>query len=246
MNLRHSALVGLVLLLPVSVEVPTSSDSGDVGGETRITAIGGIGRYAIIDRGCEGQVLDTHPIDFREAGGEIEHRLPDGATLGLRGGAVREEGKAQEVWTDYSVYPYRDSVVTTVSRWNNSYLNPSVSHEAHNIGVGAGWMWSTGRFRVRPDGGDSGPTFHFRIGPRERVHFILEHMESVPLYSGGGYTELGFGIHPHRLWDFHGGIGGGPYDGGGFVLRADCRGEPNWAVGGRARPWGAGGGGTEG
>jgi len=241
MNLRQSALLGLVLLLPVSVEVPTSSDSGDAGGETRITAMGGIGRYAIIDRGCEGQVLDTHPIDFREAGGEIEHRFPGGATLGLRGGAVREEEKSQAVVTDYSVYPYRDSLVTTVGRRNNRYFNPSLSHETHNLGVGAGWMWSAGRFRVRPNGGDSGPTFHFRIGSRERVHFLLEHMESLPLYSGGGHTEFGLGIHPHRLWDFHGGIGGGPYDGGGFVLRADCRVRPNWAVVGRARLGGSGG-----
>jgi TonB family protein len=60
-------------------------------------------------------------------------------------------------------------------------------------------------------------------------------MESLPLYAGGGYTELGFGIHPHRLWDFHAGIGGGPYDGLGFAIMADYRVRQNWALAARAR-----------
>lgn len=240
-NLRSSALLGFVLLLPLSIEVPTSSDSGRVGGETRITGIGAIGRYAIIDRGCEGQVIRTHPISFREAGGEIEHRFANGVTVGLRGGTVRETATSSQAVTDYTVYPYRDSVIKIESHWNNRYVNPSVSYEAPLFGIGAGWIWAEDGFRTGHELSRIDPSFHLRVGARERVYFSAKYMESVPLYAGGGYAELGFGVHPHRLWDFHVGMGGAPYDGPGFTLEADYRVLPNWAVAGRARLGASGG-----
>ena len=241
MNLRSSALLGFVLLLPLSIEVPTSSDSGRAGGETRITGIGAIGRYAIIDRGCEGQVIRTHPISFREAGGEIEHRFANDVTVGLRGGTVRETATSSQVVTDYTVYPYRDSVIRTESHWNNRYVNPSVSYEAPAFGIGAGWVLAEDRFRTGHEFSRIDPSFHLRIGARERVYFSAKYMESVPLYAGGGYIELGFGAHPHRLWDFHMGIGGAPFDGPGLAFSTDYRALPHWALVGRGRLGSSGG-----
>ena len=82
-------LYTLLVALPIAVEIPPDS-TGENRGNTRITAIGGGGTWAIIDRGCNNEVLDSHPYEFREAAGAIEHEFPNGLALGIRGGTIRQ------------------------------------------------------------------------------------------------------------------------------------------------------------
>ncbi len=243
MSLRSVALGALVLALPVSVEVPASSDSArGGGGETRVTVAGGVGHYAIIERGCEGQVIDTHPVVFREAGGAIEHRLSNDLVLGLRGGVIHDKTQSSYLVTDYSVYPYRDSLVVVVTESKNAYVNPSFAIEGQNFGVGVGWIWSTHEFRTARDGDQIEPSFHLRGGSLSGVYLKLGLMENVPLYAGGGYADMGIGVHPHRLWDVYVGMSASsPYDGPGLALKLDYRVLPHWALAGRARLGGSGG-----
>ncbi len=234
MNVRSVALGALVLWLPVVVEVPTSPDSGSGGeSETRITLVGGAGHYAIIDRGCEGQVLRTHPARFREAGGSIEHRSSNGLTSGVRSGVLREKRESRFVVTDYSVYPYRESLAVVVSETENVYVNPFVAVEGRRLGIGAGWAWARGTLPTLDS--KRQPSFHVRIGRLDKAYFKLGYLESVPLYSGGGFADIGFGGHPHRLWDIYMGMSGGPFDGPGLSLKCDYRVRPHWAITGRAR-----------
>ena len=230
MSLRTMAVGAFILALPVAVEVPTSPDSGSGrGGETRITVVGGVGRYALVDRGCEGQVLRTYPVRFREAGGSIEHRFSNDLAVGLRGGAAHEKVEYHRVATD--------SVEVVVSERDIAYLNPFVGLEARHVGFGVGWISGDDGFRLEVDGTERPriPSTHLRIGSLEKTYVKLGLMEGVPLYTGGGYAEIGVGAHPHRLWNVYAGLNGGPFDRGGLGLRLDYRVLPHWAIAGRAR-----------
>jgi len=231
MNVRLLALGTFALLLPISIENPAAPDSVGSEGETRVSVIGGIGHYAIIDRGCEGQVLKTHPHPFQEAGAEVQHRFPSGVTAGVRGGAVRD--RAKELVTDYSVYPYRDSLITKVG--DNTYFNPSLSIEGRSVGAGMGWIWSRTAFGSAGEHTQFRWSGHFRVGSLDGPYLKASFMESSPLYSGGGYFVLGIGMRPNRLWDTYVGVGGGPYDGPGLAVSLERRVQEHFVVVTRAR-----------
>ena len=226
-----------MLLLPAAVEVPVPPDTTGTDWETRVSLVGGVGRYAIIDRGCEGQVLATHPRKFVEHGAEVQHRFANGITFGVRGGGVREKSETRFTVYDYRTYPYRESLVVLHNEWTNEYINPWLGLERPRVGIGIGRVWSRRPFAVASGGGVKiDPSFHVRIGYLDRGYFRVSFMESVPLYSGGGYFELGGGAHMSRNWDMYLGFNpGAPYDGLGLVLGLEYRASPNLAITARAR-----------
>jgi hypothetical protein len=240
--LRNPAVLGLgafALLLPMSIEVPAARDSAGPGGETRVAVFGGRGHYAIIDRGCEGQVLRTHPREFHEVAGELQHRFPSGLTVGIRGGTLH--GTSRTTVEDYSTYPERETV--SVQRFSNRYINPSVAIEAQAAGIGGGWITAQkpyddgagGSHRIDPSG-------HIRLGRLDGLYFKVAYLESAPLYSGGGFVEIGIGSHPTRLFDMYGGLSGGPpYDGLGLSLRVEYRALEHYALSARGRLGDSGG-----
>lgn len=235
MRMNMVALMTFAAALPVSVEIP-SSDSTGAGGETRLGVTGSIGRYALIDRGCEGQVLDTHPHEYGEAGLEAVHLFDNGFGVGVRAGAVREKVTERTTATDYSQYPYRDTTHVTTYDWENSWVNPSVSYEGDDAGVGIGMVTARQPFMHNTESGlRTLPSFHVRLGPLDRSHLRIAFMESMPLYSGGGYSDIGVGSHVHRNWDIYAGISTGPFDGLGVALRTEYRALPNLAVSARTR-----------
>jgi hypothetical protein len=131
-RLNLVALLAITAALPVSVEIPNHDSAS--GGETRVTVAGSVGRYALIDRGCEGEVLRTHPHEYGEAGLEAAHLFDNGIGVVVRAGTVRE--KVTTTVTDYSQYPSRDT--TYLTDWDNAWVNPAVSYEGTFGGIGGG------------------------------------------------------------------------------------------------------------
>lgn len=234
MSVRTMALGTLLFSLPVVVEVPATPDSGNRdGGETRITLLAGGGRYAIIDRGCDGQVLATHPAHYQEAGGSIEHRFSNNVALGVRGGAADETMEHHYIRWDY--YTFRESVEVARSVSRKSYVSPFLAMETEQVGMGAGWIWAN-RDLDRQLSASERVTFHLRIGREDRKYFKVSHQENVPLWTGGSVLDMGIGARPHPRWDLYGGLTGGePFDGAGLGLQADYRVHPNWSIVARAR-----------
>lgn len=237
------SLGAFIVLLPVAVEIPATSDSGRVmdgaGGETRVTVLAGGGHYAIIDRGCANEILRTHPHEFHEVAAEIQHRFAGGLTLGVRGGSLRDHSQATIL--DETVYPPRESLV--IQQRSNRYVAPWMGVETDGGGIGIGWMSSDGPLGSHPEGwSGSAPTLHLRIGSLDRGYFKVSYLENIPLYSSGGVGELGFGIHPFRLSDWYFGLGAGdPYDGVGFVVKVDQRIADHLALAARGRFGNSGG-----
>ena len=232
-------LYTLLVALPVAVEIPPDSTGRDRG-NTRITAIGGIGTYALITRGCEGQVISSTPYDYREGAGAIEHEFPGGVAFGVRGGAVRQWNERTVAIPKYT-FPYGESTAVIRTEFDNEYIQPTVAIEEKMIGVGVGFIFAREPFIHQGGSSDPGPSFHLRIGRRDGVRFELNYMENLPLYSGGGYAELGFGMHPHQKVDFSLAMSTAPFDGLGLGAEVDYRIRPNWSVLGRARLGSSGG-----
>jgi len=251
-RLNQAALLTFVLVLPVSVDAPSRDSTS--GGETRVSLTGSVGRYALIDRGCEGQVLDTHPHEYSESALEATHVFDNGFAVGVRAGVLREEITDREKYTDYSgPYP-RDTVLVYRSDWHNSYVNPTIGYEGRTGAIGVGVITARRPFVFgEPDTraalyGSTGindtkvwPTFHLRGGRRDGRYLRFAFMESVPLYSGGGYFDLGLGSHLSRRWDLYAGLSGGPFDGPGLALQTEYRALPNLAIHAKTR-LGSGGG----
>lgn len=236
-NARTWSLGAFIALLPVSVEIPAARDSVSRSGETRVTVTRGMGTYAIIDRGCEGQVLRTHPHTFDEISGEMTHRFANGLSLGVSGGRVHDQADEHITFTDYGSYPARESTFVRVHERENKYVIPRIGWEGRGGGVGVGWIFSedpygTGFFPTSR----GEPTFHIRAGRLDGLHFRISWLETVPLYSSGRFFDMGVGAHPGRLWDFYAGIvGGGPYDGPGFTLKVERRIHDHITLAGNAR-----------
>ena len=206
------ALGALILALPVGVEIPALRDStGSGSGSTRLELAGGAGYYALIARDCEGVPYDHLPVRYHEAGGSITLHLAGALHVGLRGGIVSDE-----VGTGY----YASSLEPGTR--DNAYVNPNASLEWRYFGIGGGWVHSRREFPLSgSDVADIVASGHMRIGPAG--HYLsMGLMENVPLYSAGGYFDLGLGFRPSSGLDAWAGISaGGPFDATGAALKAD-------------------------
>lgn len=211
-----------IAVLPISVEMGAPADSArapgaddaPLGRETSFRAAGSVGQFAIIHRGCNGEVLGETKSQLHSGALEVQHRFESGLVIGARGGQVVEgAGKA-------SGQPFDPSSLL-VTRRTNAYANPYVGFDGPRAGVAVGWLRADHRFvvdeneTIRPD-----VTAHVRFGGA-REQFIVRFMEGMPLESEGALTvEVGGPIAPRtNIAGFMGLLG--PFDGALLGLKGD-------------------------
>ncbi len=192
-----------MLAAPLAVSAPKQH-------ATEIVIAGGSGSYAVITRGCEGQVLSKYRIHYDNAAYEVSHKFPSVVRIGVRGGVLNlEGGEATE------------------------YVNPFLSMDWSGFSIGGGWVHGDTTF---PDQG--GETFngrvsgHMRIG-RSKRYFSVGFFEDLPLATAG-YFSAGFGGGGRKLHVWAG-TGYLPYDNWGFVTRVDYRLTGGLVLGGTGR-----------
>jgi hypothetical protein len=221
MNRSAFMLASLVAITPFAVEAPDSlGTSGTLPGETSVRIAGGAGYYAFIARGCEGQQIDHVPVHFGEAAGEISHRFASAPyRIGVRGGWIEDRigGSSSGILGSSDI----DTTRTT------GYVNPFVALEARRVSVGVGWVAHDNEFMTTNENASldenhaiNDVSAHLIIGSLDRKYFAIRWMESVPLYSGGGYLTIGVGGGaPDSPLELYGGFSaGGPYDSGGLFF----------------------------
>jgi hypothetical protein len=209
MSRSLTLLLGLTALLPVAVEAPPDSTRH---GETRLQVAGGYGYYAIITRGCQGEILSKIPIHSLDGAIGVDHRfarVPE--RVGVRGGWTRDRvGDAGSLGT-----------------LRNSYVNPFVDAEGPSGSFSLGWVAHRHDFpttgeqaRVQVHHPFNDLSFHLIAGS-ERRYFAIRWMEGMPIYSDGGYLNVGAGEQPagSRFSGFLGMAAGGPMEGAGPMLR---------------------------
>jgi len=205
MDGRHLFLGAFIAALPLAVDAPgPARDSSQASpGETRLSIAGGAGSYALVMRGCEGQVLSSETVRFRDMGASADHKFSNPIRVGLRAGTVHSE--------------------LAGGSGDNGYVNPNLSLDWRWVSMGGGYLRSQHGFpgRGNRELSQIPVSGHLRLGP-ERVHFLISAMEDVPLYSGGGYCDVGAGFRAGTRANvvFVGLSALGPYDGVGFVLHA--------------------------
>jgi len=213
----------LSAVMPVAIEIPSAhyDTTGAVGGETRLRVAGGIGTYAFIARGCEGDAVDHVPVDFRDAAIALEHRFAgQPLVVGVRGGTVVDQIGHSEL----DLFPEVPEGTTVTTR----YVNPYVALEQPESGFGLGWVAHDGEFitagehaRTQPSHPLNDLSWHMRIGRLDGTYWLVQWMESEPIYSGGGYLAVTVGGRlPNSQLELRGGVSaGGPYEGAGLLIR---------------------------
>jgi hypothetical protein len=250
------AILVLAVLAPLSLEIQSDGESSwvEMPNGTRVEVLGGVGEYAFVSRGCEGQILDTDVVKLRDAGMLVEQGFGDfPVRLGVRGGVIRERAQFDSgVLFDPNTGTYVpfDGRVT----YDNRYVNPYLSYVRPAGSVGFGWVFHDIEFLTAGEGSRDQSdhpandfSAHLRIGSPRR-YFAIQWMEGVPISSGGGYLTLGIGGQPRdaRVHLF-GGLGaGGPYEGAGLALQASYALSPQFSAHLRSRLGYSGGKGASG
>ena len=165
---------------------------------TEIRIAGGSGSYAIVARGCEGNVISKYRADYDNAALEASHKFPGPIRLGARAGLVHLEGGEP-----------------------THYANPFLSLDSPLFSIGAGWVHGDRPFPddegESMDGTTSG---HVRIG-KPKIYFSASYFEGVPLIATG-YVEAGLGKEWRKVHVWAG-IAGLPYDNAGLATRVNYR-----------------------
>lgn len=235
MNARLAVLGVWIAALPLSVDLPASRDSSRTN-PLRVEVAGGGGQFAIVNRGCEGEVLGVTRNQLRSGALVVEHRLPEDFVVGVRAGNVQTAlNTSTEIHVRSADQFYHDT--TLAARYPNRYVNPYVGYEGRRVGLGIGVMIADRPFDADhssvvfenygnhiKEGQATKPsreklaTWHLRLGG-ERRQLTLRWMEDVPLESEGHFSaDLGF--RPSRELETGVFVGlAGPYDGTMFGVR---------------------------
>lgn len=207
--MRKLKYLGFLFLLPLVVGVQADKKDST---ETNIKVAGGAGSYAYITRGCQGQVLTKDKVPFKDFGFSLDHKFRFPVRVGLRGG---------HIWNKNVHSP--DEMIT------NLYLNPHVSLELRSFGIGAGLCSAQKELSAKKSGSETTlPSWHLRLGNR-KLYFSIHMLENVPIYSGGGFVNLGFGGMVGREASCWFGVSSPrPYDALGFLVKTNFKLQGNW------------------
>jgi hypothetical protein len=230
MNARLAVLGVWLAALPLAVDLPASRDSSRTS-PLLVEVAGGGGQFAIVSRGCNGEVLQITRNQLRSGALVVEHRLPEDFVIGVRAGNVQTTLNTS---TETHGPAPTDAVPEPTRFYANRYLNPYVGYEGRVVGLGVGVMMADQPFDANPSLGivedplqvvhsrnlfrEKFTTWHVRLGG-DRHRLTLRWMEDVPLESEGHFSaDLGF--RPSRQLETGIFVGlAGPYDGTMFGLR---------------------------
>ncbi|MBI5167986.1 MAG: hypothetical protein HZA61_00720 [Candidatus Eisenbacteria bacterium] len=182
-----------IAVVPISVDMNAPPDSARARApedtrphehETRVTAAGSNGQFAIVHRGCSGEVIDVAKTQLRSGALELEHVFPNDLVLGVRGGSIGQTaGRFRNDPLDLPRHVTGENV----------YFNPYLGYDDRHIRFGAGWMHADEPFPfgerppLRPD-----VSGHFEVH-QGQTWSAIRYMEDLPLESEGYLTvETGF------------------------------------------------------
>jgi hypothetical protein len=211
----------LLFLAPMTVDVGSPENDA----VTSIRLGGGVGSYAIVTRGCDGQILTKRMEQFQDVGMEVNHRFArnsGGSTVhvGVRGGHLADHRRFQANQYDPGEAGTR-------------YINPYIAMDEREIGLGIGVLFAQRRLYSNEDPkAKRYATGHLRIGSTSTKYFSMSVLENVPLYSGGGFLDAGFGFRASPWADvWVGGSFGGTYDSPGMLFKLNLRPHRRWSIG---------------
>ncbi len=203
-NHKNQLWLFVLLVLPVG---KTTQDSST----TTMSFSAGTGQYAYVSRGCEGQVLSKKEIPFLEFNASVDHNASSHAQIGLRASYIsthrRHEG-----------YTFYGNEIIKLSDLQILTLNPVLNINWKYFAIGGGFLWA-GEDLPETDTRYF-PSAYLRVGNVHSFYVDASVFHKTPLISDGYFT-FGFGVSRSHKFGYWIGMGGGPYDKVGLVLKTD-------------------------
>ena len=214
----HTFCFGFILVLPFGI-YRGNPDSTSVVLSGHI----GTGQYASVIREC-GEPVAAQKNTFNDyalsAHLAIPPRQNSPIVIGIGWGGWRSESyrypiRQSDMNNGDSFMPFPPRPV----RFN--YVNPSISLETRQAGIGFGFMSGRRPLNLSPGHEDMAfdGSFHLRFGNPRSICFITSYNENTPLVSGGGYYDIGVVSTNQKLASFYFGFSGGLYDSPGFLYQ---------------------------
>ena len=160
----------------------------------KIALGGGAGRYEVVERDCEGDVIASRPVEFSTYGAMAEHRASDRWRFVGFGGVTSVSGEPFDT--------------------DGAYGGVLVAAEWQRFGLGTGWATFPGSDYANV------PTGYVRLGRSDaHVRFELFPPSTAPAVTGFFRGGVGFrqervsgvvGLGAGRVFDF-GDENGGPF-----------------------------------
>lgn len=209
----HLFMVSFILVLPVGY-YPDDPDSSNLS----VGVYGGTGQVASVLRSCSGTAIRTEKSSFKDVSGIATWTLnPQEKTriiIGVRGGYWRAS-KAR--------FANLGNVSTAEMKLNFEYFNPNLSVERKNVGIGFGVIFGHVPISFDDLYERISVSGHLRLGNIKKFHFIFSFAENMPLISGGGLFDLGFGYPAGSKMSMFTGLSAGFYDRLGLLQQTRIR-----------------------
>jgi len=201
------------VVVPIMIDAPPNDTT-----QTQTTVWGGLGQYALIERGCSGNILRERGIGFQEIGVKWSRDSRRGEIGILAHAAWDRKEVEKEVWDTHYGY----STVYHYPRRALFAVNPFVEVNARYIGAGAGLLMSN---TTLPKLNNEKailflPSFHLRFGNLKMIYFDASFLQHPWLYSGN-YLRIGLGSNKSRTFQPWFGLGFGPSDRLGLLYRGN-------------------------
>ena len=241
----HTTMICLILVLPFGYYTQ-SPDTADA-------AIGihaGYGSVATVIRDCEGHALHSESSTFQDVSGSayaIIRRWNNTTCIaGLRGGYWESDAIFATEFPE-DVLGYETSYgATRPYHVSYSYINPNLSLEFKNVGIGLGLMMGripasfsdhqpvpapgqtpeemeSNMVLMSQEKDDIPVSAHIRFGSIDGRHFLASFAENLPLASGGGYFDVGLGYPVGKTVRMFTGLSAAFYNQPGFLQQARFR-----------------------
>jgi hypothetical protein len=160
---KISRVLFLFLFFPLVIGVENTNTDSTV---TNFKIAGGLGSYAYVTRGCEGQVLSKEKVPFEDAGFSLDHKFNTPLKIGLRAGYISDR---------------QPTYINKFVDRGNYYVNPDLSFESKWIGVGAGPFFARDVLygTEGSDWGSTLPSWHLRFGT-QKSYLSIHMLENLP------------------------------------------------------------------
>ncbi len=191
----------------------------------------GYGSHSYVTYDCAGNVTSKTKYSDVDYGVSVTHKI-DAFKFGARAGGYIINAPDQG-FSYNSSYFYTSTVSNKTSVF---YLNPFIGTDSKYFEMSFGTsLFSDYAYKDSKEMagrisefliGDSNihPTWTLRIGNNEKFHFTTQYLSSVPLFSGGGIFDTGFGFGStesrNLTWL---GISSGPYQNIGFSFKQNIQ-----------------------
>ncbi|MFI5236417.1 MAG: hypothetical protein ACHQLA_00595, partial [Ignavibacteriales bacterium] len=213
---QNKIRIFLILFFYPSIVCFTPDSTGT--SNTFLEFMMGVGKYANVSYNCEGEVTDVDKYQYFDYGAVVSHNI-DEFNFGLRGGGYVIDGSQLEQFDELDINQNE-------IKKSGQYLNPFVGFDHKYVEINLGLLFLTeypeygnlSEYLINE--GSTQMSGLLRIGNEKTFHFTSQYLSNIPLFSGGGMFDIGFGLGSKETRNLTwAGISAGPFQNAGIGFK---------------------------